>query len=654
MHFGIKKLQIIKIKTMKKNLLLLLFILPMFLVKAQTVILSEKFEDGVLPTGWQNVSSAAIGWNFGKITDLKTPSMSYAGNTSNFATTNEEGKDQKKIADLLVTPKLNLQGKKAIFMSLNVYFGGYTNAAGKKEEAFIQASKDAGKTWTNVAPLQSTKNAKSPIAWKTQLVDLTAYNKDTAVWFAVKYTDNGGWILGIGIDDVKIYEPIAIDAAFKLATYPKYSIKATPVKITGAFTNLGSATITDIDMTYKVGTTTESKKITGLNIAPTEVFDLAHPTDYNYSGTGAFSFDVSIDKINGTPITNTSNFKTLVISKNVQRKVVFEEATGTWCGWCPRGAVFMDSMAKAYPNEFIGIAVHNNDVMQVAVYNSGLTKTPGFGGFPGVVVNRTSVIDPSQMFSVYDDARAELNPFTLSQKITYDSITRKVTVTVKGSAAMTTKGDYRFNVVLSEDAIKGIGSSYAQVNFYAENKNGPMGGFENLPDPVPASEIVYNHVGRAILGTYAGLAGSIPADIEEDKEYSSTFTYTLPNIQKPANMHAVALVLDAKTGQIMTAVTDRLIAKKVGANDVFENNAVNIYPNPMSEYSNIEISTAANVAVSVTVFNNLGQQVAARNYGNMSGENILPFSAGNLPNGVYTILVKMGDKLATKKVVVQK
>ena len=95
-------------------------------------------------------------------------------------------------------------------------------------------------------------------------------------------------------------------------------------------------------------------------------------------------------------------------------------------------------------------------------------------------------------------------------------------------------------------------------------------------------------------------------------------------------------------------------SKKVGANDVFENNAVNIYPNPMSEYSNIEISTAANVEVNVTVFNNLGQQVAARNYGTMSGENILPFSSGNLPNGVYTVLVKMGDKLATKKVVVQK
>ena len=193
-------------------------------------------------------------------------------------------------------------------------------------------------------------------------------------------------------------------------------------------------------------------------------------------------------------------------------------------------------------------------------------------------------------------------------------------------------------------------------NYYANNAAGEMGGYENLPNPVPAKNMIYNHVGRALLagGTYAGVVGSIPADIVEGTDYSATYTYTVPAAMKPANMHVVSIVLDAETGQILTGTTDKLVQKVSGTNDVFENNTVNVYPNPMGDEANIEISTATNVEVSVKVFNVMGQQVAARDYGKMSGANILPFVSGGLPNGIYTVHIQMGDKLATKKVTVQK
>ena len=643
---------------MKKNLLFLALMFSVAFVNAQT-ILSENFEGGALPAGWQNVSEAADGgWLFGKATTLKSTAMTYTGNTTSFATSNDDKGNQTKLADLLVTPKLNLKGKKAVFFSVNIYFGGRTDT-GIKETAALQSSKDAGKTWTDVAEIKPTINdAQTAVIWKTQNFDVSSFNKDTAVWFAIKFSDNGGYLYGMGADDVKVYEPAAVDATFKLDAYKKYALKTDAVEIKGNITNLGASPITEVDMTYKVGTTIETKKITGLNIAPLTSGDISHPTSYSYKATGGHSFDVTVDKVNNVAIVGSGNFKTVVISKNVQRNVVFEEGTGTWCGWCPRGAVYMDSMANTYPKEFIGIAVHNgtNDPMKVTAYDAGLTKTPGFSGFPGVVVDRRDVIDPGEMFDVYDDARAELNPFTLSHKITYDSVSRKVTVAVKGNAAMTTKGDYRFNVILSEDGVKGTASGYAQVNYYANNAAGEMGGYENLPNPVPAKNMVYNHVGRALLagGTYAGVAGSIPADIVEGTDYTASYTYTVPATMKPANMHVVSIVLDAETGQILTGVTDKLVKKVSGTNDIFENNSVNVYPNPMGDEASIEISTATNVEVSVKVFNVMGQQVAARDYGKMSGANILPFVSGNLPNGIYTVHVQMGDKLATKKVTVQK
>ena len=42
------------------------------------------------------------------------------------------------------------------------------------------------------------------------------------------------------------------------------------------------------------------------------------------------------------------------------KRVLFEEATGTWCQWCPRGAVYMDSLHKVYPTTAMLVAVHNS------------------------------------------------------------------------------------------------------------------------------------------------------------------------------------------------------------------------------------------------------------------------------------------------------
>ena len=646
---------------MKKNLLFLFLSCSLFSFAQNVSLLKESFESGTtLPKGWQIKSVAKDGgWVVGKPSVVGSTGMPMSGNTTNVIITNEDKCNCEKLEDLLILPKMNLKGKKDVFLSMNVYFGGRTDQ-NIKENAYIQYSKDAGTTWANVTEIEANATASGTPIWKKNYYDISSFNKDTAVWFAVKFTDNSGYLYGIAVDDVEIFERADVDASFKVATYKKYALKSNAVEVKGTIANSGGKPITSVEMTYKVGTTTSTKTVSGLNIAPFESGDISHPVNYNYAATGAHSFDVSISKVNGVALSAiASNFKTLVISKNVQRNVVFEEGTGTWCGWCPRGAVFMDSMASTYPKEFIGIAVHNgtNEPMKVVAYDGGLTKTPGFQGFPSVVVDRNDIIDPSEMFDVYDAARAELNPFTLSHKITYDSVSRKATITVKGSAAMTTKGDYRFNVVLSEDGVKGTTTGYAQTNYYANGTNGDMGGFEALPNPVPAKNMVYNHVGRALLGggTYAGLVGSVPADIVEGKEYTVDFTYTVPANMKPANMHVVSMVLDGENGQILTGITDKLVSKKVsGTNDVFENNAVNVYPNPMSEEANIEISTATNVEVSVKVFNVMGQQVAARNYGKMSGSNILPFVAGSLPNGIYTVHIQMGDKLATKKVTIQK
>ncbi|MDY3354621.1 MAG: C10 family peptidase, partial [Prevotella sp.] len=47
------------------------------------------------------------------------------------------------------------------------------------------------------------------------------------------------------------------------------------------------------------------------------------------------------------------------------RRIVMEEATGTWCGWCPEGMATIEQMSKKYPDNFIAIAIHDDYEMRV-------------------------------------------------------------------------------------------------------------------------------------------------------------------------------------------------------------------------------------------------------------------------------------------------
>ena len=40
-----------------------------------------------------------------------------------------------------------------------------------------------------------------------------------------------------------------------------------------------------------------------------------------------------------------------------QKNVLIEEATGTWCTYCPSGIYYLDSLQNAYDN-VIAIAIH--------------------------------------------------------------------------------------------------------------------------------------------------------------------------------------------------------------------------------------------------------------------------------------------------------
>ena len=187
------------------------------------------------------------------------------------------------------------------------------------------------------------------------------------------------------------FAPLADNATLVSASIAPFSPLNTDNDITFEVFNNGLNAINSMTIEWTDGTNTNSEELTGLNIAPFTGITVSHPVAANYATTGEKTIDCAITSVNGVADADDSDNEFLgltidVLSQLGTKRVLIEEGTGTWCPWCPRGAVAMDYMFETYPDEFVGVAVHVGDVMQIADYDpiTGL-----FGGYPGAVIDRS-------------------------------------------------------------------------------------------------------------------------------------------------------------------------------------------------------------------------------------------------------------------------
>ncbi len=453
---------------------------------------------------------------------------------------------------------------------------------------------------------------------------------------------------------------VALDAAITSIDLPAAGIAGESVAIGATLKNTGINTLTSVDVSWYNGVDQYTETLSGLSLPSLESMDFSFSTSIPLLD-GANNITVSVSNPNGSDDMNPDNDQaTASLYAYVPapgKMILAEEATGTWCGWCPRGAVFMDYMAETYPNHFVGVAVHNGDPMTVPDYDSGITSFPNFPGFPSVVVERDQLIDPAELESVVLP-RLETPPAALLiNKAQYDEATGLLTIELEATFQENVSGDYRLNVAIVEDGVTGTSAGYNQTNYYAGGGAGPMGGYENLPNPVPASQMVYDHVARAILGGFDGPANSLPASISNGETHSYTFSYTLlPNYDYD-QIKIVGMLLnpDGSVNNVTETTIDEAIANASVNTIQVQADALQlqVWPNPFSEQLNIRLALTESEEVSLEVFDAYGRRVANRNYGLLQGNVVLPFRAENLPKGLYSFKLRVGNKLSTAKAVLE-
>ncbi|WP_179317333.1 T9SS type A sorting domain-containing protein [Winogradskyella undariae] len=459
----------------------------------------------------------------------------------------------------------------------------------------------------------------------------------------------------LNIDDIYVKTVSDNDAELASINLDRYGLVSTDYPLEIEVNNVGGNTITTLDIEWTDGTYTNSATINTF-ITGGASTTITHPDVINYSSVVEKEITVTITGVNGGadsyPLNNSNSkdFNTMTQSGN--KAIFIEEATGTWCGWCPRGAVGMDYITQTYPNTVVGVAVHNEDPMTVTEYDNAIGLY--IAGYPSSLVDRKLIdVDPAQasLVEAYNTQITEVVPVDLSS----EAILTGSEYTITANANFYTNlsaADYRLAVIITEDDVTGITSGYNQTNYYSGGSNGAMGGYESLAGSVPAALMEYNHVGRALLGGFDGQANSVPTTITAGELVSYDFTYTVPATSTVENMHIVVVLIDSTDDSIVNA-QQSTFAQALSVQEVSGIDSIKIYPNPATDKLNIAFQSG-NGDYNVTVTDMLGRTVINNNYEGLFGSQNIELPVSELKAGHYIMNINNGSASYSAKFIISK
>lgn len=347
----------------------------------------------------------------------------------------------------------------------------------------------------------------------------------------------------------------AVDLELEYIDVDEYVHSSNPGTVTGSVKNLGSNTVTSYSIQWSDGTNNYSQTFSA-NLATGQTQTFSHSNTVVISPGSTATITVTASISNDADLSNNVLSTTCSGAAFIPHKVVVtEEATGTWCGWCPRGFVYMDYMQQNYSNDWVGIAVHNSDPMENSTYDNWMGTQ--ISGYPSGLIDRQSgAVDPvnfesEHLVRVQEFGVADIDVYP------YLDLNGLVSMTIYAHFAVPSTANYRLAGVVVENGVTGSSSDYNQVNYYSyQSQNIALTGaginWQTATNPVPASMMVYDHVGRELLGGIDGAVGSVPSSVNAGDSVVYTYNFNLGSYDFQ-DLHLVALMLDNNTGEIVNA-----------------------------------------------------------------------------------------------------
>ena len=651
-----------------KSTCILLFVLILFAARRteaqqQTVLLNENFDGWQynIYGGWLNDFSGPVPWEsqqpayIGRYYGFMNPENKNGPNRIAFISDCGLG-DFNDSNVLLASPYLDFTNTPGLWLQYDSYFYKDTSN-GFVESGTVQITTDSGATWSNV---QSVPALRDTSQYKTWHINLSQYynNATHKVRIGWRYRDGGGACMpGWAIDNAKVYVPfhkdlqmVSIDESDSFTSYVQQN---QPISLSGAVYNAGLDTATAFLIQYQYGSGPVFTDTVSNVVLPQFTFlKFRHPIPYSPPGIGNYRLKMWV-KLAGEQYPANDTLPVIIRGTSFmpQKLLTIESGTGTWDSACPRQIVYMDALEHSdYPASLI--SAHDDDPMSIPAYTEFLfltryNYTPYFLFDRRMSVDATTLItQPGVLFSQFDKQRSYFGFADISLDPTYYSGGLTIRATVK--PAIDLQGDYRLALVLTEYGVTGSGAGYDQQNGFANNARGPMGGFENLPDPVPAAQMHYDRVARTITPDPGGKAGCLPMSMLHDQSYSCLLSANLDPSWNRGKMKAIVLLIRAGDSSIVNS--QQLHIPGLGITGISAADNVRLYPNPATNNVtlSLELPAADNVKIEVTDIT--GRSIVSQQQQSLhAGAHQYNYSTQSWPAGIYLVTLQTGRGRQTLK-----
>lgn len=337
-------------------------------------------------------------------------------------------------------------------------------------------------------------------------------------------------------------------------------ITATSVKAKLLISNYGRNAIHDFDYTLSFNE----------NILDSKHYTL--PEDLNHSDGATIEIDVpphtelsetnlifTITKVNGDRNNATFNYATLprvTVNKVPKRRVVVEDYTAMWCGYCPRGIALVENLANTYADDFIGIVIHSSDPLRCQDYDA---KAYEDRNRPSLWMNRNRKLAYYIAREEFESERSAGADMDVDVTAVWDEQKNNITVTPSVTFCVNKEeAPYGFTYVLTEDGMSD--PSWVQSNNFSQDTN-ELGISKELDEfikaPFNVSNLVNNFVAIAAEGVGKPLMGYIKAPIKADQTQSHSYVFknvsSKPIIRDKAKLKVCVLLINTQTGRIENA-----------------------------------------------------------------------------------------------------
>lgn len=294
------------------------------------------------------------------------------------------------------------------------------------------------------------------------------------------------------------------------------------------------------------------------------------PDELNISESCDYTLTITPNFEGATP---TVVYGRLVVADAIyDANALVEEATGSWCGWCPRGVAYMNYYKDKYNSlgkgKVIPIMLHNGDMMDIdlpyiqSMSEQYMALTGGGFGFPTCLVNRVMAGDPGEV-----DIESVMNSKSVGKLgivSTYYNPAESENIVVNCSGLLSYDSrDINVAAVVIENDVKGNNNDWNQTDYYGQygiavveqaygSEVAPyFQQFVDRPDLfVPYNEMVYPEVARAIFPSYAG--APVQGEWEKETEKKFSLWISMPdNMLVKENASVVVLMIRNSNGEII-------------------------------------------------------------------------------------------------------